>query len=312
MKSGKNTAASVRQRLLNIARNQKVEFQLILTHFALERFLFRISKSEHANDFVLKGAMLFQVWSGAPHRPTRDLDLLGRGAPDIAYFTDIISRICGLDYPDDGLFFQADSILLERIKEEDEYQGLRATLTATLDSARIPLQIDIGFGDAIVPTPLLIEYPTLLDLPSPILKAYAKETVIAEKFHAMVHRGIANSRMKDFYDVWILATTYHFEASELRAAIRSTFERRETELPTQTPLALTDEFAQDPTKTAQWLAFVKKGKLFEGDVVSFPEILPTLEKFIMLALTTEDAGSWDPQSLEWTTCCKLIRGNDIS
>ncbi len=165
MTSGKNIAASIRQRLLNIARDQNVEFQLILTRFALERFLFRLSQSEYDNVFVLKGAMLFQVWGGSMHRPTRDLDLLGHGAPDIAYFTDIISRICTLDYPDDGLFFQTDSILLKRIKEEDEYHGIRATLTATLDSARIPLQIDIGFGDSIVPAPLVIEYPTLLDLP---------------------------------------------------------------------------------------------------------------------------------------------------
>jgi hypothetical protein len=165
MKPGKNSAASIRQRLLNIAREHKIEFQLILTRFALERFLYRLSQSKYSNDFVLKGAMLFQVWGGAMHRPTRDLDLLSFGEPDIAYFTTTIREICVQVQSNDGVLFHADSILLERIKEEDEYQGLRATLIATLDTARIPLQIDIGFGDAIVPTPLLTRQVYRIHLP---------------------------------------------------------------------------------------------------------------------------------------------------
>lgn len=299
MKEGKNTAASIRQRLLNIAREQKIEFQLVLTRFALERFLYRLSQSKYSNDFVLKGAMLFQVWGGAMHRPTRDLDLLSFGEPDIAYFTKTIKEICSQDLPNDGMLYQTNSILLERIKEEDEYQGLRATLLATLDSARIPLQIDIGFGDAIIPTPINIDYPTLLDLPKPKLKAYLKETVIAEKFHAMVHRGIANSRMKDFYDIWVLATTYTFEANELRNAIRSTFTRRDTPLPVEAPLALTAEFAEDSAKMAQWMAFVRKGKLLANESLALSQIVPILEKLIMSAITTENTKSWDPKTLDW-------------
>lgn len=299
MKSGKNSAASIRQRLLNIAREQKIEFQLVLTRFALERFLYRLSQSKYSNDFVLKGAMLFQVWGGAMHRPTRDLDLLSFGEPDIAYFTEAIREICKQNLSDDGILFQVDSILLERIKEEDEYQGLRATLTATLDSARIPLQIDIGFGDSIIPAPLNIDYPTLLALPSPKLRAYSKETVIAEKFHAMVHRGIANSRMKDFYDIWVLATTYTFEANALRNAIQSTFTRRDTPLPVTTPLALTAEFAEDSTKLAQWTAFVRKGKLLANESLALSQIVPIIKKFIVSVLATQNTESWDPKTLDW-------------
>ncbi len=243
--------------------------------------------------------MLFQVWGGAMHRPTRDLDLLSFGEPDIASFTTTITEICAQDLSNDGVFFQADSVLLERIKEEDEYQGLRATLMASLDAARIPLQIDIGFGDAVIPTPLHIEYPTLLDLPKPTLRAYSQETVIAEKFHAMVHRGIANSRMKDFYDVWILATTYTFEARTLRDAIRSTFDRRDTPLPVDVPLALTGEFAGDTTKRMQWTAFVRKGKLLANESVDLNQVVPIIEKLIMPALAAEAALRWGPKTLEW-------------
>jgi predicted nucleotidyltransferase component of viral defense system len=299
MKPAKKSAASIRQRLLNIAREQKIEFQLILTRSALERFLYRLSRSKYSNDFVLKGAMLFQVWGGAMHRPTRDLDLLSFGEPDIAYFTSTIREICAQDLSNDGVLFQADSVLLERIKEEDDYQGLRATLMATLDTARIPLQIDIGFGDAIISTSLKIDYPTLLDLPKPTLRAYSKETVIAEKFHAMVHRGIANSRMKDFYDVWVLATTYSFEASTLRDAIRSTFDRRDTPLPVGVPLALTGEFAGDATKRMQWIAFIRKGKLLANESLALNQIVPIIEKLIMPTLAAEAALEWDPKILEW-------------
>jgi len=299
MKPGKTSHASIRQRLLNIARQQKIEFQLILTRFALERFLYRLSRSKYSEDFVLKGAMLFQVWGGAMHRPTRDLDLLSFGEPDISYYTTTITEICAQDLSNDGVLFQADSVLLERIKEEDGCQGLRATLLASLDAARIPLQIDIGFGDAVIPTPLHIEYPTLLDLPKPTLRAYSKETVIAEKFHAMVHRGIANSRMKDFYVVWILATTYTFEARTLRDAIRSTFDMRDTPTPVDVPLALTGEFAGDATKRMQWTAFVRKGKLLANESVGLNQVVPIIEKLIMPALAAEAALIWDPKTLEW-------------
>lgn len=292
MKSDKNSAASIRQRLLNISREQKIEFQLVLTRFALERFLYRLSQSKYSKDFVLKGAMLFQVWGGAMHRPTRDLDLLSFGKPDITYFTEIIREICTQEQSSDGILFQTDSILLESIKEEDEYQGLRATFIATLELARIPLQIDIGFGDSIIPAPINIDYPTLLNLPSPKLRAYSKETVIAEKFHAMIDKGIANSRMKDFYDIWILATTYMFESKTLFKAIESTFRVRDTPLPTKIPLAFTKEFSEDKIKIAQWNAFLRKGKLLDNKSIDLNEITTILEQLIMHLLFSNDIQYW--------------------
>jgi hypothetical protein len=243
--------------------------------------------------------MLFQVWGGTIHRPTRDLDLLSFGKPDIDNFTSTIKEICNQDISNDGVIFHPDSILLERIKEEDEYQGLRATLLATLDTARIPIQIDIGFGDSIIPKPYNINYPTLLDLPEPKLRAYAKETVIAEKFHAMVHRGIANSRMKDFYDIWVLATTYTFEIKTLREAIVSTFNNRDTIIPSEVPLALTSEFGEDSTKIAQWVAFLRKGKFLVAESLALNQILPILRKFIMPAIVAEELLTWDPKTLKW-------------
>lgn len=201
MNSDKNTAASVRQRLLNLARERNEDFQLILTRFALERFLYRLSQSKYQNDFILKGAMLFQVWGGDVHRPTRDLDLLSFGKPDITFYEMVLKDTCSYTATDDGLIFQTDTIKLDRIKEDDEYHGLRAHILVLLGTTRISLQIDIGFGDAVIPDPQSIEYPVLLDLPVPVLRAYARETVVAEKLHAMVDLGIANSRMKDFYDL---------------------------------------------------------------------------------------------------------------
>jgi len=244
----RNTAASVRQRLMNKAREQKEDFNIILTRYGLERFLYRMSKSPHRDQFILKGALLFQLWSGHPHRPTRDLDLLGYGDPAPTRFQEILRDVCEQEVEDDGLDFHADSIQIETMKEDEEYQGLRSKLLATLRAARIPLQIDVGFGDAVTPAPGEITYPTLLDLPAPMLMAYPRETVVAEKFQAMVMLGIANSRMKDFYDVWTLARQFEFSGPVLCSAIRATFERRKTALPVKPPLALLPEFTEDRQK----------------------------------------------------------------
>ncbi len=304
MNSGKNTAASVRQRLLNLARDQSLEFQLILTRYALERFLYRLTQSEYENDFILKGAMLFQVWSGNAHRPTRDLDLLSFGKPDLTHYATVLKKICEQSVLEDGLIFKTDTIELARIKEDDEYQGLRAQILVMLDTARIPLQIDIGFGDSIVPEPGRIEYPTLLDLPAPRLRAYSRETVIAEKFHAMIHLGIANSRMKDFYDIWFLASKYEFEGEVLSQAIAATFKRRDTPLPAETPLAFTMEFYEDSTKATQWNAFLRKGKL-STEPMDLKEITLLLKKLIMplvqSSIKNENfEGVWSPNKADWT------------
>lgn len=259
--------------------------------------------------------MLFQVWGGALHRPTRDLDLLSFGAPDVAFFTQTIKEICEGGLAEDGMVFLTDSLQLERNKEEDEYQGLRATMLATLDSARIPLQVDIGFGDSIIPAPINIDYPTLLELPVPKLRAYAKETVIAEKFHAMIHRGIANSRMKDFYDIWVLATTFTFDAKVLHYAITSTFKRRCTTVPSDAPLALRTEFSEDSMKMAQWSAFIRKGKFLSPDSITLKQVVSILERFIVpiiresTASETTDNYIWNPMSMMWTINSEMLRGN---
>lgn len=288
-----NIVASVRQRLMNLSRERGEDFQLVLTRYGLERLLYRLTQSPHAAQFVLKGAALFQLWTGQPHRATRDLDLLGQGAPSPDRLRQVFEDVCELTVHDDGLTFLTDVIRAEQIKEEDEYQGIRLRIDARLGNARIPLQIDIGFGDAVTPGSQEVTYPTLLDFPAPQLQAYPRETVVAEKFQAMVQLGIANSRMKDFYDVWTLACQFEFDGPALSAAIRATFGRRQTALPSTTPLALTSEFSTDRSKAIQWSAFLRKGRLIESPP-DFEDIVVLLESFLMpptLAMIS-DAG-WD-------------------
>jgi len=257
----RNLAASVRQRLVNIAKEREEEFQYVLIRYGTERLLYRLSQSEHADVFILKGAALFQIWTNQPHRPTRDVDILGHGAPTLDRFERLLRDVCTTEVEDDGLLFDGNSIVVEQIKEEDEYQGIRLRLVASLQNARISLQIDVGFGDAITPGTEDVVYPTLLEFPPPKIKAYPRETVVAEKFQAMVKLGIANSRMKDYYDLWILAKQFDFDGTQVTKAIKATFERRRTELPSSMPLALTDEFAEDERKQTQWKAFCRKGRL---------------------------------------------------
>jgi len=274
-----NLAASIRQRLLNLARQRKDEFQLVLIQYGVERLLYRLSRSPHADQFTLKGAMLFQLWTGQPHRSTLDLDLLGKGASDVRRFTDIFCETCSIVVADDGLEFLPASVRGEEIREEQRYNGIRIQATAMLGKAKIPIQVDIGFGDAVTPSPKTIQYPSMLGLPAPKLKAYPKETVVAEKYEAMVSLGIANSRMKDFYDLWTLARNYEFDGALLVKAIRSTFERRDTTIPNDLPIALTDEFAQDRGKQTQWRAFVGKGKLLVA-APPLSDVIATLRGFL--------------------------------
>jgi predicted nucleotidyltransferase component of viral defense system len=291
-----NMAASVRQRLTNLAHQKHEDFQLVLTRYALERLLYRLSRSEHRDEFVLKGALLFQLWADQPHRPTRDLDLLGRGDDSITRFVKIFQKICNLPVEDDGLVFLAPSVQGERIKEDQEYEGLRLRMSCRLENARIPVQIDIGFGDVVVPAATDVTYPVLLDFPAPVLPAYSRESVVAEKFHAMVMLGIANSRMKDFYDLWVLARQFEFQGPLLAEAIRATFQRRRTAIPSGLPLALSPEFCQDPRKRVQWRAFLGKGKLDAGNA-DLSEIVEALRVFL-LPVITAIAGK-EPLSMVW-------------
>jgi predicted nucleotidyltransferase component of viral defense system len=239
--SPRDVAASVRQRLLNLARERGEDFGLVLTHYALERVMYRLSVSGHREQFVLKGAMLFALWGGDPHRPTRDLDLLGHGTIDTQRLEQIFREVISVEVEKDGLEFLTETVRGARIREDEEYEGVRVQLEARLATARIKVQIDVGFGDVMTPAPQEIEYPVLLDFPAPRLRTYPRETVVAEKFEALVKLGIANSRMKDFYDLWVMARDFEFEGALLSQAIKATFERRGTALPTDVPLALSDE-----------------------------------------------------------------------
>ncbi|WP_327195013.1 nucleotidyl transferase AbiEii/AbiGii toxin family protein, partial [Sphingomonas sp. LH128] len=273
----KNIGASVRARLLQVAKASGQSFDLVLTRFALERLLFRLSQSPHADRFVLKGAMLMMSWFEDPYRGTRDLDLLGFGDPEpeamLATFRDILAL-----NDDDGVEFDVEALRVDRIREELEYGGLRLRTTASIGGARISLTIDIGFGDAMEPGAEMLDYPSMLAFPAPRLRAYARETVIAEKFQAMVALGRANSRMKDFYDIWILSKSFDFSGDRLARAIAATFARRETAIPVDLPDALTPAFANDEQKQRQWNAFVRDVSANPG---SLEDVVTSLADFLI-------------------------------
>ena len=252
----RNVGASVRQRLLNLAHARGQPMELLLTRYALERLLHRLSLSPHRERFVLKGAMLLATWFDEPHRATRDVDLLGFGDAAENALLGTFREVMAVEV-DDGVRFDLKGLKIEAIREEVEYGGSRLRTTAALAGARIPITVDIGFGDAVEPGVEDIDLPVLLDLPSPHLRAYPPETVIAEKFHAMVVLGRANSRMKDYYDVWMLTSAFEIEPERLRRAIAATFARRSTVIPAVVPDGLSDAFAADPGKQRQWDAFAR-------------------------------------------------------
>ena len=270
-----NLAASIRARLKQHADATQQDFNLILTHYGLERLLYRLSISAHAPNFLLKGALLFSLWYDLPHRPTRDVDLLGYGPDDIDSAIAAFREICQIAV-DDGIKFDPASIKGMVIRKDAGYGGVRIDIQAKLDGARIALQVDIGFGDAVTPEPLAISYPILLDdLPAPQLRAYPKCTVVAEKFQALCSLGIANSRMKDYFDLWILLREDDLDLAELRRAIEATFARRQTAIPTETPVGLSDSFVNDLTKQAQWRAFLRKNKL---DAIDLHDVVTLLRE----------------------------------
>jgi hypothetical protein len=258
-----NVAASVRQRLLNISNSTGEDFGLVLTRYALERLLYRLSQSKYRDQFILKGAMLFHVWTHAPHRPTRDLDLLGRGDPSLEQSREVFGELCRIPVEDDGVIFSGEAVNAEKIKEEQDYEGVRIKFLARLENARIPIQVDIGFGDAVIPG--LLDYPTLLPMPAPRILAYPMNAVVAEKLEAIVSLSMLNSRMKDFYDIWFLAKTFPFEASALGSVLRATFQRRKTRLDPDGLKILLDDLSGDLTKRTQWQAFLGKSSLAAPD-----------------------------------------------
>ena len=277
-KTPKDVGASVRARLLKLAQERAEDFQLVLTRYANERLLYRLAQSPHAERFVLKGATLFTLWTGRPHRATRDLDLLGFGEPSVDGLRTVFAELLAIDVGDDGVVFHAGELDVGLIREDQEYGGIRIVTSAQVKAARVRLQVDVGFGDAVTPEAAVVEFPTLLDFPAPRLRVYPRETVVAEKLEAMVQLGMANSRMKDFYDLAVLSNLFEFDGELLTRAIRATFERRKTAVPDGLPVALTAEFADDPSKRMQWAAFVRKTGA--RDVADLPAAVAAIVHFI--------------------------------
>jgi hypothetical protein len=284
----KNVGASVRARLLQRSRDEHTDFQILLTRYALERLLYRLSQSEHRNRFILKGAMLFVTWVEAPFRPTRDLDLLGYGENSPEAIGNALRAICTQPVGDDGVVFDVDGLEAAPIREDIEYGGVRVRTRATIDGARIPIQVDVGFGDAITPGPIEIDYPALLDAPAPHLRAYPMETVVAEKFHAIATRGITNSRLKDYYDLWLIAETFELERAPLATAVRQTFARRETALPQEKPTGFSEAYVE--TWGDQWRTFLTRERMVAAPV-QLATVVADLERFV-LPLIEEVDGDW--------------------
>ena len=290
----KNLPASIRQRLLNRARNDRRPFSELLQYYAMERFLYRLSQSVYVDRFILKGALMLRVWRSPEVRPTMDIDMLGRTSRVEADIALQIQDILTVDVETDGLAFDPASIQTERITEDADYEGIRIRFLGALGSARINMQVDIGFGDIVYPEPEKSDLPTMLDSPAPRLLCYSRESSIAEKFEAMVKLGMLNSRMKDFYDIWLLSRQFNFNGSRLTEAIRLTFERRGTELPTEID-AFTETFIE--AKQTQWAAFRKR--LGQDHIpVSFRESAASVDNFLSPIVEVFSSGKQSPTT--WT------------
>lgn len=281
----KNMAASARARLLDRAKREGADYNLLLTRYCGERLLYRLSRSEHADRFVLKGATLFVIWRGNPHRASRDMDLLGLDAREPEALRDTLLEVLAAQVEDDGIAFDVTTLTVAPIREGQAYGGLRATLIAKLGSAKVRVQVDVGFGDAITPDAAWTELPTLLDLPAPRLRVYPPETVVAEKVEAMCQLGLANTRMKDFYDLVVLSRMFEFDGDLLATAVRATFRRRGTPLPEAEPVALTEAFFDDRNKQRQWGAF--QSKAAGEDLGDLPAVMRAVREFVLPVLSSD-------------------------
>jgi len=277
-KNIRNTAASVHQRLLNKAKESSRPFNELLQHYAIERFIYRFSKSSHPDRFILKGALMFSAWSEAASRPTMDIDFLGRIDNSLEAIVVAMKEACRMNVEEDGMSFNPEKVSAVGIAEDAEYEGVRVRVQGSLGKARVSLQIDIGFGDVIVPGPSRVTYPTLLDFPAPVLKGYSMESTIAEKYQAMVKLGGLNSRMKDFYDIWMLSRVFDFRGEILAEAVKKTFKNRKTPI-TADPEDFKGTFAEDEEKQIQWRAFIKKARL-SNSPETFSEVLSAVRRFL--------------------------------
>ena len=286
MNMTRNMPQSVLARLKNAAKDAHLEYQQVLTRYGLERMLYLLSISEHAGAFLLKGAMLFNLWFDIPVRPTTDVDMLGYGEHGLDTLEEIFKDICAIE-ADDGIVFDADTVKAAEIRKESNYAGVRVTFTGLIDRVRCPIQVDIGYGDAVIPGAEEVTYPVLLaGIPSPALRAYPRYTVVAEKAEAILSLGMANTRMKDYFDLWILSRHADFDGAVMQLALNATLERRQTAVELQ-PIGLADAFIQDASKLSQWRGFIRKNKL------QAPELSDVVEelKIFLLPLLAGSAGS---------------------
>ncbi len=252
--SQNSSPASIRQRLKNLTREKGQVFEVVLINYGLERLMYRLSISEHRDSFVLKGGMLVTLWIGDENRVTRDADFLGFGEASEERLISVFSEVMSQQI-DDGLIYDIENLTTRPIREEQQYGGIRLRTVANLGKTRIPIVVDVGFGDATIAPDFTIEYPPLLDMPAARIRAYPPASVVAEKFHAIVTLGLVNSRMKDYYDLWAILNSQRMDENELADAIAATFSRRETEIPTAVPAGLTDQFSADPQKAQQWATY---------------------------------------------------------
>ncbi len=302
MKTEKNRAESIRHRLRNLLRERREDIQFGLQRYAIERFLYRLGVSPHRETFILKGAALFAVWGGSIYRPTRDLDFTGYCGPDEEEVLSAIRDICVVPNMPDEVLFDPDTLSASPIRNDSQYQGLRIQLRATLGESQIPIQIDIGFGDAIEPSAQDMDYPTLLNDPSPRVRVYPQEAVLAEKLHTMILQGERNSRYKDFYDMYTLTRQFEFKGEVLAKAITATFERRQTEISDFKPSAFETWFYADPVRAQQWRAYLITNNL-SGPPEDFHIVGKSIIGFLMpvwTALVVKQFfhGTW-PQGGPW-------------
>ena len=274
----RNLAASVMARLQNEAARRGEDFNLLLLRYGIERLLYRLSRSAHADRFLLKGAMLFVIWDEKTHRPTRDLDLLGFGPSEIEDLQKVFQDVVMLPVADDGLVFDPGSVRAEEIIKDDQYGGVRVRIMGKLGTAKVPVQIDVGVGDVVTPAPDTTCFPPLLDFPVPQVRTYPVYTVVAEKLQAMATLGIANTRMKDFHDLWFLMRRFHLDVPTLRRAIEATFQQRQTPLPVW-PEPLGDLLAHNASKQTQWTAFIRRHGL-TGLPDRFADVVATIRDYL--------------------------------
>jgi len=289
-------AASIHRRLLDLAHERQRPFNELLQYYAIERFLFRLGQSSHRQHFILKGALLLRTWDPLTSRPTMDIDLLGFGDNAIEALVRVVQECMLVDVADDGVRFDPASVRGESITRDAEYLGVRVLFEGTLgERTRLHLQVDVGLGDAVVPAPIGIEYPVLLDQAHPLLLGYTAETVVAEKLHAMVELDLANSRMKDFWDIVNLARRQEFQLQALVDSVVATFSRRGTAIPGVPPTAFTEAFFDSPAKQIQWRAFLKKSRLPDTELRT---TIVDLATFAMPVLTAAAAG--EPKHATWS------------